>query len=186
MRGNQPEPTVAICATEALDAAQRAAIVDACIAAHDTEAFRELFTTFIPSGGRHALVYLDAELVSHGVVTTRWLQPADGRVLRTAFVDAVSTLPQYQGRGYGSTMMRALAAAVDDFEIGCLQTDKPGFYERLGWQLWRGPLGGRDADDRVVPTPDQQGVMVLQLARTPALDLDALLTVEVQPARIWE
>ena len=81
--------------------------------------------------------------------------------------------------------MRRLADSVDDYEIGCLQTDIPGFYERLGWQLWRGPLAGR-GDRGVIATPEQRGVMVLELARTPALDLDELLTIEVQPHRIWE
>ena len=123
--------------------------------------------------------------MSHAVVTTRGVQPAGGAVLRTAFVDAVSTLPVYQGRGWGSAVMRRLADAVDDYEIGCLQTDIPGFYERLGWQLWRGPLAGR-GEHGVIATPEQRGVMVLGLARTPALDLDELLTIEVQPHRIWE
>ena len=74
---------------------------------------------------------------------------------------------------------------IPDYEIGCLQTDKPGFYDRLGWELWRGPLAGRGTDG-LVPTPDQRGVMVLPLLSTPPLDLDTSLTVEVQADRIWE
>jgi len=97
----------------------------------------------------------------------------------------VSTLPAYEGQGCGSAVMRRLAAEIPDFEIGCLQTDIPGFYERLGWELWRGPLAGRGTDG-LIPTPDQRGVMVLQLPSTPSLDLDALLTIEQQPDRIWE
>ena len=81
--------------------------------------------------------------------------------------------------------MRRLAGAIDDYEVGCLQTDRPTFYEHVGWEVWRGPLAGR-SDDGLVPTPEQRGVMVLRLASTPPLDLDALLTIECQPARIWE
>ena len=81
--------------------------------------------------------------------------------------------------------MRRLAAEIDNYEIGCLQTDKPGFYERLGWELWRGPLAGR-GDDGLIPTPDQRGVMILRLRQTPALDLHGRLTIEAQPHRIWE
>ena len=81
--------------------------------------------------------------------------------------------------------MRQLAAAIDDYEIACLQTDRPGFYERLGWEVWRGPLAGR-GEDGLIPTPEQRGVMVLRLPRTPPLDLDTLLTIEPQPNRIWE
>jgi aminoglycoside 2'-N-acetyltransferase I len=81
--------------------------------------------------------------------------------------------------------MRRLAAEIPGYEIGCLQTDIPGFYERLGWELWRGPLAGR-GDDGLIPTPEQRGVMVLPLPSGPPLDLDSLLTIEVQPERIWE
>ena len=106
-------------------------------------------------------------------------------ILRTAFVDAVSTLPEYQGRGYGSAAMRRLAAEIGDYEIACLQTDRMAFYERLGWEVWRGPLAGR-GEQGLIPTPDQRGVMVFRLPQTPPLDLDGQLTIERQPNRIWE
>jgi len=170
--------------TEALSGAQRSAVIDLCIAAHETDAFLELFS-HIPSGGRHFLAHRGDELVGHAVVTTRGVQVEGQRLLNTAFVDAVSTLPTYQGRGYGSAVMRELATRIDDYEIGCLQTDEPSFYDRLGWELWRGPLAGRDGDE-LIPTPEQRGVMVLTLPRTPPLDLDRPLSIECQPYRIWE
>src|SRR6185437_10325701 len=170
--------------TEALTPELRETVIAVCVAAHRSEDFRKLFT-YIPSGGRHFLAYCGDELVSHAVATTRWAQPGGHPILQTAFVDAVSTLPAYEGRGYGSAAMNALIAAVGDYEIACLQTDVPGFYERLGWELWRGPLGGR-GEDGLIPTPDQRGVMVHRLPRTPAIDLDTLLTIEPQPTRIWE
>jgi aminoglycoside 2'-N-acetyltransferase I len=176
--------TVTIFRTEDLAASQRASVIDVCVAAHDSEEFRHLFT-FIPSGGRHFLGYRGPQLVSHAVVTTRWLEVNGPPSLRTAFVDAVSTLPEMQGQGCGTAVMQALAAGIPDYDIGCLQTDRAGFYERLGWKLWRGALAGR-APDGLIPTPDQRGVMVLSLARTPPLDLDGQLSIEVQPARIWE
>ncbi|MDQ1511208.1 MAG: hypothetical protein QOG50_3052 [Actinomycetota bacterium] len=171
--------------TEELTAAHRSAVIEVCIAAHEIEEFRNLFTIFIPSGGRHFLEYRGRELVSHAVVTTRWVQPEGQRVLKTAYVDAVATLPAYQGRGHGSAAMSRLAAEIDDYEIACLQTDRPGFYARLGWELWRGALAGR-SDHGLIPTPQQRGVMVLRVPQTPPLDLDAQLTIECQPERIWE
>jgi len=170
--------------TEDLDPEHRSAVIDVCIAAHENQEFRNLFT-FIPSGGRHFLAHRGAELVSHAVVTTRRVQLEGGHELETAYVDAVSTLPRYQGRGYGSATMRHLAAAIADYEIACLQTDRPSFYEHLDWELWRGPLAGR-SETGLIPTPEQQGVMVLRLPRTPPLDLDGRLTIESQPTRIWE
>ena len=85
--------------------------------------------------------------------------------------------------------MRRLGAEIDDYEIACLETERVTFYERFGWQVWRGPLAGR-TEEGLIPTPDQQGVMVLQLRRTPAIDLDKGLAIERQeheslPGRIW-
>ena len=125
----------------------------------------------------------EQELVSHAVVTTRWLQPEGQPKLRTAYVDAVATLPAYQGHGIGSRVMRHLASVVTDFEIACLETDRVSFYARLGWEVWRGPLAGRRGTE-LVPTPDQTGVMILRLARTPLLDTDSLLVIEYN-GRIW-
>src|SRR5262245_38042231 len=171
--------------TEELDAAARASIIRVCIEAHGTEDFDKLFS-YIPSGGRHVLGSHGPTLVSHAVATTRWVQPAGEPPLKTAYVDAVATLPSYEGRGFASAVMRRLAEDVDhDFALGCLETDRVGFYRRLGWELWRGPLAGRRTDGSLVATPDQTGVMVLRLTNTPPLDLDAMLTIECQAARIW-
>lgn len=170
--------------TEELTDSQREEIIRVCIAAHGVPDFENLFT-FIPSGGRHVLAFDGSTLVSHAVATTRWAQPDGHPPLRTAYIDAVSTLPSYEGRGFGSAAMRDLAAWIADYEIGCLQTDKPGFYSRLGWEVWRGPLSGRDGDG-IVPTPQQRGVMILRLPGTPPVDLDGGLSIERQPSRFWE
>jgi aminoglycoside 2'-N-acetyltransferase I len=176
--------TVTMLTTEALTPALRSAVIEVCIAAHEIEDFKNLFS-YIPSGGRHFLTYRGSDLVSHAVATTRWIQPEGTPEMKTAFVDAVSTLPICQGVGYASAAMTALIAGVSDYEIACLQTDIPEFYERLGWQLWRGPLAGR-GEQGLIPTPDQRGVMVHLLPDTPPLDLETPLSIEQQPARIWE
>jgi aminoglycoside 2'-N-acetyltransferase I len=181
--GGARDVNIAVLTTEELTSAQRSAVIDVCLVAHDEEEFQKLFE-HIPSG-RHVLAYRGPELVSHAVVSTRWVQPEGHPVLQTAYVDAVSTHPTYQRRGYGSAVMRRLAAEIGDYEIACLQTDRTAFYEGLGWEEWRGRLAGR-SEDGLVPTPDQRGVMVLRLPSTPPLDLDAPLTIECQPYRIWE
>jgi aminoglycoside 2'-N-acetyltransferase I len=168
--------------TEDLDADTRASIIHVCRIAHQEDDFQHLFS-YILSGGIHVLAYRDQELVGHAVATTRWLQPEGLPLLRTAYVDAVATLPAYQGQGIGSALMRHLAAVIADFEIGCLETERVSFYARLGWELWRGPLAGRRAAE-LLPTPDQEGIMILRLARTPPLDLDSLLVIE-EDGRIW-
>jgi aminoglycoside 2'-N-acetyltransferase I len=180
---NKPnELQVAIARTEELTSATRQAIIQVCYAAFQQEDFLNLFSYF-PAGGRHFLAYCGDEVVSHAVVTTRWLQPASLPLLKTAYVDAVATDPIYQDQGYCSLVMQTLARNISDYEIACLQTDIPEFYSRLGWQRWRGSLAGRDKDG-LVPTPDEKGVMILRLSHTPPLDLDSLLTIEVS-GRIW-
>lgn len=168
--------------TEALDATTRTAIIDLCIIAHQEEDFRNLFT-YIPTGGLHFLAYRGRALVSHAVVTTRWLQPEGLPLLKTAYVDAVATLPAYQGQGIGSALLRHLALGLVDYEIGCLETDRISFYTQVGWETWRGPLFGRKGTE-LLPTPDQKGIMILRLARTPPLDLDRSLTIDYD-GRIW-
>ena len=170
--------------TEDLGEEARSAIVELCVAAHHEEDFRNLFN-YVASGGWHFLGYDLDELVSHAMVTTRWLQPEGLPPLKTAYIDAVATLPDYQGQGYGSAVMGRLASEIDhEYVIACLETDREVFYERLGWQRWRGPLAGR-SEHGLIPTPDQHGIMILRLSQTPALDLDSPLSIESQTGRIW-
>ena len=177
---------VSVRATEDLSGSEKQRIVALCNAANDTDAFRDLFVVYVPAHGRHVLGFdHDGVLASHAVVTTRWVQPSGHPPLRTAFVDAVATDPARQHIGLATEVMRRLGREIDDFTLCCLQTDRRGFYERVGWELWRGPLAGR-RDGELVPTPHQQGVMVLRLASTPALDTDGQLSIEWQPDRFWE
>lgn len=170
--------------TEDLDEATRADIIQVCIKAHQEEDFKNLFS-YMTSGGWHFLAYLDNQLVSHALVTTRWLQPEGQPELKTAYIDAVATLPAVQGQGYASALLRQMAKAINgEYIIACLETERTTFYERLGWEVWRGPLAGRSKDG-LIPTPDQTGIMILRLSQTPPLDLDCELTIECQDGRIW-
>src|SRR5688572_176402 len=109
--------------TENLDADTRASIIEVCRIAHQEDDFVRLFS-YIPSGGLHVLAYCADQLVSHAVATTRWLQPQGLPLLRTAYIDAVSTLPAHQGRGIGSSVMQQLASGLSEYEIACLETDR--------------------------------------------------------------
>lgn len=170
--------------TEELKEPIRKAIIELCVEAHQEQDFRNLFT-YVPSGGWHFLAYHNELLVSHAMVTTRWLQTEDLLLLKTGYIDAVATLPAYQGQGLGSALMQQLASEIDpEYVIACLETDRETFYERLGWQTWRGPLAGR-GEHGMIPTPEQHGVMVLRLSQTPTLDFDSMLTIECQSGRIW-
>lgn len=171
--------------TSDLDTASRQAVIELCNVAHNEPDFENLFM-YLPPDGLHILGYLGEQLVSHAVVTTRWMQPEGHAVLKSAYVDAVSTAPAMQGRGYGSAVMRHLAGVIrDDYAIAGLHTsDQQRFYERVGWEEWRGALAGRNDDGDLTYTPDERSIMILRLARTPTLNLDGLLTIEIS-GRIW-
>ncbi len=109
----------------------------------------------------HALVYEGEQLVGHAGFVDRALYTA-GRTLTSAYVEYVCALPER--RGYGSAAMRALQDEIArrNYGLAALATGSPAFYERLGWRLWRGPTAYRAPDGTVVPTPDEQP-MVLDL-----------------------
>ena len=142
-------------------------------------------TGSMPLGGRISFSMRDGTIVSHASVVERELHVA-GRPLRTGYVEAVATLPGEQGHGYGSAVMREVNRHVmDSFDLGGLGTGSQGFYERLGWQIWRGPTSVRSASG-TERTADEDGyIMVLSTPTSPVLDLDAPISCEWRPGDSW-
>jgi aminoglycoside 2'-N-acetyltransferase I len=136
-------------------------------------------------GGTHFLYEVDGRVRSHVSVVDRVLE-ADGRPLRTGYVEAVATWERDRGRGYASALMREATAMIDEnYELGALGTELFAFYGRLGWQVWRGPTGVR-TDRGVVRTPDEDGfVMVRRTPATPELDVAGALTCDVRAGDVW-
>ena len=124
----------------------------------------------------HVVGYLDNAIVSHAMWVTRWLQSDNEHPLRTAYVEMVATEPQFQGRGFASKVMGQLANEIRDYELGALWPNDIEFYARLGWVLWRGPLFIRSSEG-LRPMPEDR-VMILNLPKTPPLDLDGPLSAE--------
>jgi aminoglycoside 2'-N-acetyltransferase I len=80
--------------------------------------------------------------------------------------------------------MKRVAEEIKDFELGALSPFSVAYYERLGWELWRGPLLIR-TDEGLVRTPRDGDVMILRLPRTPDLDLYAPLSAEWREGELW-
>jgi aminoglycoside 2'-N-acetyltransferase I len=137
-------------------------------------------------GGVHAIGIEDGEIVAHGSVVERELHVA-GRPLRTGYLEGVAVLPERQRDGLGTLVVRALSDEVRArFALGALDTGTFAFYERLGWERWRGPTSVRTADGEE-RTPDEDGyVMILRTPSTPAgIDVDAPLSCDWRPGDVW-
>ncbi len=173
-------PTFRIIQGTDLSPRQHEAVLDVCSRAYDMDFAPLLHTFFEPV---HVLAYVDEVLVSHALWVTRWLQYDNSVMLRAAYVEAVATAPAYQRRGFATAVMRVLQDSIRDFDVGALSPSDAGWYIRLGWELWRGPLFIR-MHDHTLATPAEE-VMILRLPRTPALDLNAPLSAEWRQGELW-
>jgi aminoglycoside 2'-N-acetyltransferase I len=128
---------------------------------------------------------LDGEIVAHASVVEREMH-VDGRPLRTGYVEAVATAPDWQGRGLGSIVMGDVTSYVRErFDLGALGTGRPSFYERLGWLTWKGPSSVRTPDG-TRRTPDDDGyILVLPTAASPPLDLTAPISCDWRSGDVW-
>jgi aminoglycoside 2'-N-acetyltransferase I len=74
---------------------------------------------------------------------------------------------------------------AENFDLGALGTGTQAFYERLGWQIWRGPSYVR-TDAGTERTMDEDGyILVLPTPSSPTLDLSAPISCEWRPGDVW-
>jgi aminoglycoside 2'-N-acetyltransferase I len=141
-----------------------------------------LFSAFADS--THVLGYLDGMLVSHALWVTRWLRADEGPLWRTAYVEAVATEKAFRGLGFATAIMKRVEEEIQGYELGGLSPFSVAYYERLGWEQWRGPLYIRTGAGLVPTTGDEQ-VMILRLPKTPALTIDVSLSAEWREGELW-
>jgi aminoglycoside 2'-N-acetyltransferase I len=137
-------------------------------------------------GGIHVWV-ADAEgrMISHAALVERTLI-CSGHTLRAGYVEAVATLPSRQRQGYGSAVMRRLGELVHErYEVGALSTGEQAFYERFGWERWRGPTCVDGPDGRARTLDDDGSVMILRTSRTPALDRTDAIVCDWRTGDVW-
>lgn len=165
---------------DSLTPAERAEVLALCSAAYE-EDFAP-YLALLPDA-IHVIGRIGDRIVSHAAWVTRWLQPAGGALLRTAYIEAVATVPDAQGRGYATAVLAALPPLLGGFDIAALSPSEPGFYARLGWVCWEGALSVRTPAGPL-PSPDED-VMILRLESTPPLDLTAGLSIEYRDGEVW-
>ena len=137
-------------------------------------------------GGVHVLATLDGELTGHASVVVRHLI-ADGRTLRTGYVEAVATAAAVRRRGVGSAVMDEVERLIaGGFELGALASSWQAveFYAARGWQPWSGPTAALTPEG-VVDCPDE-AVFVLPTPHTPAgLDTAGRLVCDWRRGDPW-
>jgi aminoglycoside 2'-N-acetyltransferase I len=164
-----------------LSGEERKNIITLCSQAFE-ENLEAVFNTF--SRPSHILGFQAGKLVSHALWVTRRLQIDNNQMLRTAYVEAVATENPYRGLGYASTIMKRVVEEIQDYELGALSPFNVAFYERLGWELWRGPLRIR-TETGLVRSPGEEEVMIFRLPKTPELDLNSPLSAEWREGDLW-
>jgi aminoglycoside 2'-N-acetyltransferase I len=132
----------------------------------------------------HVLGYQGSSLVRHASWITRWIQVETKPVMRTAYTEAVATEVEFQAQGLATKVMKRIAEEIQDYELGALSPFSVAFYERLGWELWRGLLFIRKGNE-LQHTYRDGDVMILRLPKTPALDLYAPLSAEWREGELW-
>jgi aminoglycoside 2'-N-acetyltransferase I len=147
------------------------------------EDLTELFRSIGPA--THVLLRDEGSLVSHAMWGARWLQVDGGTVLRTAYVEAVATHPDYRNLGLASRVMRRVVAEIPrEFEVVALAPATISLYERLGWRAWLGPLSVRMPDGESFATSDEV-VMVYELEGRAKIDVRRGLSIEWRSGEVW-
>ena len=167
--------------SESLSDVDRNTIISLCNWAYeeDLESLFNIFRTAV-----HVLGYYAQSLVSHAMWVNRRLQIGTNPVMPTAYIEMVATEKTYSSRGLAAAIMKRVADEIQDFDLSALSPFSVAYYERLGWELWRGSLFLR-TDSGLIRTPRDGDVMILRLPRTPNLDVNATLSVERREGELW-
>ena len=136
-------------------------------------------------GGTHVWIEGPDGVVSHGALVERTLVCSD-HVVRVGYVEAIATAPTHRRRGHASDVLRHINGLIrEQYCLGALSTGTPEFYERLGWERWRGPTFA-NGPHGLQRTPDEDGgIMILRTPRTPHLNLDGDIAADWRAGDVW-
>ncbi len=136
-------------------------------------------------GGLHVWIEALGEPVSHASLVPRTLVTG-GAPRHVGYVEAVATAAPFRRCGHASSVMRRINELIRQrYEIGALSTGEHGFYERLGWTLWRGPSFVMTAAGPQ-PTPDDDdGLMVFITGTSAHIELDGDLIADWRDGDPW-
>lgn len=136
-------------------------------------------------GGIHVWITGAEGVISHGSLVPRTLI-CSGNRMRAGYVEAVATASSWRNKGLGTRVMRHIGGLIDQrYVLGALSTGAPRFYERLGWEPWRGPTFV-DGQTGLVRTPDDdRGILILRTPFSPRLNLDGEIVCDWREGDVW-
>jgi predicted acetyltransferase len=128
-----------IIAAQDLNTQQRQQIAELCFAAFDEDPWSQY--AFMQKA-IHIVGLLDNQIVSHALWTDRTFIINDSVIVKTAYVEYVTTDYTMRGKGLASQLLRYLVDALTDLEYGlaALQPEDEAFYKKLSWTSWWGDL----------------------------------------------
>jgi aminoglycoside 2'-N-acetyltransferase I len=136
-------------------------------------------------GGTHVWIDGADGVIGHGALVERTLVCAN-HTLRVGYVEAIATSPRHRRLGHASAVLSRINDLIrEQYALGVLSTGTPEFYERLGWERWRGPtfVSGRTGLER---TPDDDGgILILRTPQSPELDLDGDIVADRRAGDVW-
>ena len=184
---NATAPRLRVLPTEEIEPDLFAELTTLCEAAYDEpigSAWERL------GSGIHVIASAGSRVTAHAMVIDRriYLGHEPDQALDAGYVGHVATWPELQGQGHGTAVMREIGRLIGgEYALGALSTGSNLFYERLGWETWRGSTYVRMLDgQRVRSAGDDGSVMVLRTPRTPAdLDLGGPIAVDWRPEEPW-
>jgi aminoglycoside 2'-N-acetyltransferase I len=137
------------------------------------------------TGGLHVWLEDRGEIVGHAALVPRTLRIADVP-MQVGYVEAVATEPSLQRRGIGTRIMRRIGELiVDRYALGALSTGEHAFYAPLGWERWQGETFVDSATGPIRTPEDDDSIMVLTTARSPAFALDAAIVADAREGDPW-
>lgn len=140
--------------------------------------------------GIHIMAEVDGRVVAHAMLVDRriYVGAELDTALDGAYVENVATLPDEQGGGHATAVMKEASRIIgEEYEIGALGTRDQQFYSRLGWIVWDGPAYVRTPDGERLRTAGSDGeVMVLRTDRTPVgIALTEPIAVDWRAGEPW-
>lgn len=131
------------------------------------------------------IAYDELTLIGHASAVSRRIR--FGKVwVQVGYVEAVATAPEHQRSGVGTAVMELRQDQIADrWSVAMLSTGRAtGFYERLGWERWRG-ASHTLTEAGEAPDGEHAGLMILRQDSLTVPDLTLDVTCEDRAGDAW-